>query len=257
MADLISSAMNLLLGAQRIAVFSGAGLSADSGLATFRDADNGRWNQVDVAKVATRFAFKTNRDAVWTHYEHRRREALRAEPNAGHLALTRLQAAGRLLGYITQNVDDLHERAGHAPVHHLHGSLFAPRCVRCNAAHAEPLPLLGQIPDVVHAPPSCRHCRRGVIRPGVVWFGESLPRDAWAAAKELMARCDAVLILGTSGQVKPAADLPHIARRAGKPIVVIDPAPPTTWDDANTVSIVGHASEVLPMLVDQILLGKD
>jgi NAD-dependent deacetylase len=206
---------------ERIVVFSGAGMSADSGIPTFRSGSNGLWGEFDPQQLATPEAWRRDRDTVWGWYEWRRGQVMAAPPNPGHLAVARMQQA---LGarVVTQNVDDLHERAGVEGALHLHGSLFAARCDRCGAPHelADPPPEAQRRLK----PPACEHCANGSIRPGVVWFGEGLDDDVVNAAAGLIAACDLLLIVGTSGVVYPAAGMVRLAPQ-GAVIVEINPAP--------------------------------
>lgn len=171
----LSDLPELLRSAQHIVVFTGAGVSAESGISTFRDDLTGLWSRFDAAELATPDAFRRDPDLVWGWYEWRRMNVLRASPNAGHVAIAAMEHHVPKLTLITQNVDDLHERAGSGSVIHLHGSLFAPRCFAC----ARPARFPDEFPDEPEggrrvAPPKCSHCG-GRIRPGVVWFGETLP----------------------------------------------------------------------------------
>ncbi len=192
---------------ERIVVFSGAGISADSGIPTFRSGHNGLWNEFDPQQLATPDAWRRDKAVVWGWYEWRRALVMTAQPNPGHLAVAQLQ---RDFGanVVTQNVDDLHERADATGVLRLHGSLFAARCVACGAPHE-----LGAPPanaERQSMPPRCTRCG-GYVRPGVVWFGESLPEAAVAQATRLMRRCDLLLlVVGTSGVVYPAAGMVNL-----------------------------------------------
>lgn len=201
---------------RRLVVFTGAGMSAESGIPTFRDPVYGLWEQFNPQDLASVEGWESDRERVWAWYEWRRSVALNVQPHAGHFALARLpQALKALTGHevvvdiVTQNVDDLHERAGSTNVQHLHGSLFAPRCDRCNQPGTfGGQPLAAALPTL--APPTCQQCI-GVLRPGVVWFGEELPQDIWQRAQEMMLAADTVLVVGTSGLVYPAASLPLMA----------------------------------------------
>lgn len=233
-------------------VLTGAGISAESGLATFRDALTGLWEHFDAEQLATPEAFERDPALVWGWYEWRRAKVTSAKPNDAHFALAQLEAARPQTLVVTQNVDDLHERAGSRNVLHLHGSLFTARCVRCGTAHrfdatAPVEPKVGRRIE----PPLCSACR-GQVRPGVVWFGEPLPSAAWRKAEAAASTCDLLMVVGTSGLVQPAASLPSIARRAGAPVLVIDPRP-TAIDEICTRCLRGKAAEVLPGLVDAAL----
>ena len=171
---------------RHLLVFSGAGVSAESGIATFRDALSGLWARFDPARLATPEAFVADPELVWGWYEWRRQQVLRAEPNAAHRAIAELARRVPRLTLVTQNVDDLHERAGSQAVIHLHGSLHAPRCFDCAAPYAGLDTELSEPEQGRHLPPPhCGVCG-GRVRPGVVWFGEALPQlalqQAFAAA---------------------------------------------------------------------------
>ncbi|GAA4445725.1 SIR2 family NAD-dependent protein deacylase [Phytohabitans houttuyneae] len=246
--DSVLPAAEALGRARRVVVFTGAGISAESGVPTFRDDLTGLWARFDAERLATPEAFHADPDLVWGWYEWRRARAARARPNPGHLAVAAIEARVSGTVVVTQNVDDLHERAGsRAPVH-LHGSLFAPRCVSA-AAH----PAASGEPDAEPGegrrvpPPRCVHCG-ALVRPGVVWFGEALPEAALAEAVEAAAGCDVFLSVGTSGVVYPAAEIPRVAARAGAFVVQVNPAP-TPLDPVCDVNLRGTAAQVLPQLV--------
>jgi NAD-dependent deacetylase len=233
---------------RHLLVLTGAGASAESGIPTFRDALTGLWSRFDAASLATPDAFARDPDLVWGWYAWRRMKALHAAPNPGHRAIAALAARVPRLTLVTQNVDDLHERAGSPEVLHLHGSLHAPRCVRC----ARPFDLAPGVPDEPAggrrlAPPRCPQCG-GAIRPGVVWFGESLPPAVLGAAEAAARACDLCLTVGTSSLVYPAAALPGIARAAGAALVQVNPSP-TPLDGMARHTLRGTCAEVLPALL--------
>jgi NAD-dependent deacetylase len=235
---------------RNIVVLTGAGVSAESGLATFRGPD-GLWEGHRVEDVCTPEAFARDPALVHAFYDARRDKLGTVAPNAAHEALARLDSEwpGELL-LVTQNVDDLHERGGSdAPVH-LHGTLFAPRCFAC--AHAAPLP--PGIPDEPEGgrriePPHCSSCG-GRVRPGVVWFGEPLPATALKRAFEAARSCDLLLSVGTSSLVYPAADIPMQAHRAGATVVQVNPNP-TDLDNVADFNLRGSAAVVLPALMQR------
>lgn len=216
--------VDLLKSARRMVVLTGAGMSAESGIPTFRDAQTGLWARFDPYALASPEGFARDPETVWAWYESRRRQVMSAQPHPGHLALARMAALPQLDEFtvVTQNVDDLHERAGCKNVIHLHGSLFAPRCQACGAPHqfGAGVPEADLPPRL--APPSCTVCG-GMVRPGVVWFGEALPEQAWEQAMQAAFRADAMLVVGTSSQVYPAAGLPQEVRRRGGRVAVINP----------------------------------
>lgn len=210
--------------APRVAVFSGAGMSAESGVPTFRGSQSGLWRQFDPAELATAEAWRRDPELVWGWYVWRMARVRDARPHAGHLALGWLQAQRAGVSVVTQNVDDLHERGGSRDVVHLHGRVFACRCFDCGHPHGDlELPTdAADSPQLRRAPPRCAHCA-GAIRPGVVWFGEALPSAAWRAATRAIGECDLLLVIGTSGVVQPAASLVALARSSGARVVEINP----------------------------------
>ncbi|MDQ7955139.1 MAG: NAD-dependent deacylase [Pseudomonadota bacterium] len=211
--------------ARRVVVLTGAGMSSESGIPTFRDKVSGLWARWRPEDLATPDAFARQPAVVWAWYEARRRQVARAQPNAGHRALRELAALPQVqaLAVVTQNVDDLHERAGSTEVLHLHGSLFAPRCFDCAHPFALPADERADAPEAASLPPPrCTRCG-GPVRPGVVWFGEALPEAPWRAALARVAVADLVLVVGTSGLVYPAASLPDTARQHGAQVVILNP----------------------------------
>jgi NAD-dependent deacetylase len=232
-----------LRGARRVAVLTGAGMSAESGIATFRDALTGLWSRFDPAQLASEDGFRADPPLVWDWYAERRDNVRAAQPNAGHRALAAFaRRRPGVLTLITQNVDDLHQRAGNADTIRLHGDILADRwlesCERaCDVAQAAP-----------GRPPHCADCGR-LVRPGVVWFGELLPVDALDAAERAALACDAMLVVGTSGVVWPAAGLASAARRAGAQVAIVNPQPSDLDDEAHVV-LRGTAATVLPALLD-------
>lgn len=210
--------------ARSVVVLTGAGMSAESGIPTFRDAQNGLWSRFDPEDLATARAFQHDKALVWGWYVWRMATVRAAQPHAGHQALTELAATKPSLSIITQNVDDLHERAGAKDVVHLHGSLFASRCFACGRPRADVHlpPEATQKPLLRLMPPRCTHCD-GYVRPGVVWFGEPLPQLAWRKAERCATECDLMIAIGTSGHVFPAAALPGLARQSGAKVVEINP----------------------------------
>lgn len=238
--------------ARRIEVFTGAGMSADSGLDTFRDATTGLWSNVDAQAMASIDSWARDPDPMWAWYMWRAARARTADPNPGHHAVARWeQTPGVTLHVTTQNIDDLHERAGSTDVSHLHGSLFDFRCTVCGAPAAEPeLPSVNDEPVERLQPPQCTTCENPV-RPGVVWFGEALPQRDFAEAEESMQTCDLVVIVGTSGVVYPAAGLPYVAARRGTPIIEISPDD-TDLTQMSSWSLRTTAAVGLPAIVAEL-----
>jgi NAD-dependent deacetylase len=233
---------------RHLLVFTGAGVSAESGIPTFRDALTGLWARFDPARLATPEAFAADPELVWGWYEWRRQRVLHAVPNPAHRAIAELAGRVPRLTLVTQNVDDLHERAGSREVIHLHGSLQAPRCFDCAAPYSGLARELDE-PEEGRClpPPRCASCG-GSVRPGVVWFGESLPETALQQAFEAAAECDLLLSVGTSGQVYPAAQVPQIASRNGACVVHINPQP-VAASRAREYSLPGAAGVLLPQLL--------
>lgn len=238
----LAEARAWLDGARHIAVLSGAGVSAESGVPTFRDAQTGYWAQFDPRDMASERGFRSAPQRVWDWYEHRRAMLQGVQPNAGHKALAAFarRHPGRLT-LITQNVDGLHQQAGSEGVLCLHGDLAANRWLDrprpcCDLARAEP-----------GHPPRCATCGN-LVRPGVVWFGEALPLAVLDAAQRAAQDCALMLVVGTAGAVYPAAGLAHLARQGGARVVVLNPAPSELDGIAHAV-LRGTAAQLLPPLL--------
>lgn len=249
MADdsVIQQAAAMLRASRRTVVLTGSGISRESGVPTFRDALDGLWARFDPQELATPTAFRANPKLVWDWYEYRRDVARRARPNPGHTALADLQRRLPTLQIITQNVDDLHEQAGSTGVIRLHGSLHDSRCFYNCQGDPTPVDVSALDFDPANGPPRCPHCGRWV-RPDVVWFGEMLPPAQLHAATDAAAHADLMLVVGTSGLVAPAADLPHLARRGGACLIEINPVA-SALTPAVDLWLQGPAGEVLPRLV--------
>ncbi len=215
--------IKILKTSRKVVVLTGAGVSADSGLPTFRDPLTGLWQQCDVMDIASPAGFRRNKSLVWGWFEWFRSRALKSLPNPAHTAIAGLEGHFQKLTVVTQNIDDLHERAGSGDVLHLHGHLSHACCFACR----HPFEYPPGIPDEPEegrciVPPICRRCG-GNIRPGVVWFGESVSKFDWKKAKALVLDCDVLLVVGTSSVVYPAAELAFIAARHGKVVVQVNP----------------------------------
>lgn len=237
----IDQLASLLRQARAVAVLTGAGVSAESGLATFREAQTGLWAQYRPEDLATPEAFRRNPRLVWEWYAWRRQLTLAAQPNPAHLALARLESLVPQFQLITQNVDGLHARAGSRAPLELHGSLARVRCSVEATTYSS-------WPEGEPMPPLCPACG-APLRPDVVWFGEQLPVDALNQAWQAAEACDLFFALGTSGLVEPAASLPRVAYAAGATVVVSN-LDVTTRVNERAYQINARAGELLPALLE-------
>jgi len=238
----------LLGGREPVLALTGAGVSKESGIATFRDQD-GLWEGIDPATVATPGAFAADPGRVWRFYDARRAKAADVEPNPAHRALAALEATGRPFLLATQNVDGLHERAGSRAVVRLHGSLWRVRCTGCGAEHEDTRPSIHPLP------PACADCG-ALLRPAVVWFEEPLPMAEFGRAQRAAREAALVLVVGTSSLVYPAASLPVAALEAGAHVVEINPES-TTLTPAVSEHLRGPAGVVLPALLAAAGISMD
>jgi len=236
----------------QLTVLSGAGISAESGVPTFRDVETGLWAKVDPYEISSAEGWHRHPEKVWAWYLWRHHLMQGVEPNNGHSAVAAWQDHAEV-HVVTQNVDNLHERAGSQRVYHLHGSLFEFRCDRCQREY------LGQLPDMPEpvetvAPPQCP-CG-GLIRPNVVWFGEPLPEREWQKSVDAVSNADIVIVVGTSSIVYPAAGLPELALANGIPVIEVNPER-TPLSDVATVTVREPSAEALPTLLQRLpsLLG--
>ncbi|MBA3532727.1 MAG: NAD-dependent deacylase [Ardenticatenales bacterium] len=249
MEDQVEQVVQWLAVARTITVLTGAGVSKESGIPTFRDAMEGLWAEFDPQVLASPEGFRRNPGLVWRWYAARANQAGDVSPNPGHHALARL---GELkpVSLITQNVDGLHQRAGSREVLELHGNILRHRCFD----QGHPMPI--ERPWEVEEPPVCPQCG-SLARPDVIWFGELLPVDVLERALQASQECHVMLVVGTSGLVQPAASLPHYARETGAHLIEINPdrTPLTRHVDAY---LSGPAATVLPHLVAGVeqLLAK-
>lgn len=222
-----NEARRLLSRAARVVVLTGAGVSAESGIPTFRDAQTGLWARFSPEELASPRAYARDPDLVWTWYAERYRTCAAAGPNGAHRALAALEdrvGDGFLLA--TQNVDGLHARAGSRRLVELHGNLATGRCERCR--HVQPLPPAADFAP----PPTCERCGSR-MRPNVVWFGESLPEAALERAWEAFRTAEVALVVGTSAVVQPAASLGLLAQEAGAVLIEVnlEETPLSAWAD--------------------------
>ena len=239
-ADWPAELVSALRDARRVAVLTGAGISAESGIPTFRDAMTGLWAQFRPEDLATADAFRRDPTLVWDWYQWRRDLVAAASPNAGHHAVAELQRRVPACTVITQNVDGLHQDAGTRDVIELHGNIHRSKCFAENRVVAD-------WPAGDQRPPRCPHCG-APLRPDVVWFGEALPGGALAAAERAAGECDLLISIGTSAVVYPAAALPETALAAGATVLEVN-RDPTPLTELATWSLRGPAGELLPALV--------
>jgi NAD-dependent deacetylase len=239
--------ISFLRASTRVAALTGAGVSQESGLRTFRDAQVGIWAQYKPEDLATPEAFQHNPRLVWDFYATRREGAGTAEPNPGHFALVELEKHFPQFTLITQNIDGLHQRAGSRNLIELHGNLRRIRCSQGCGVIDE----WDELPDVVPACPKCG----ALLRPDVVWFGESLPEDGLEIAWKAANTCQVFFSIGTSGLVQPAASLAFFAQKNGAVVVEInyEPTPLTEHVD---YAFHGKSGEILPDLVRAISAAK-
>jgi NAD-dependent deacetylase len=243
--ELIDRAAALLRDARHICVLTGAGISAESGIPTFRDAQQGLWASYDPMQLATPEGFAEDPELVWRWYESRREYVRKAQPNPGHYALAELGLRARKLTLVTQNVDGLHQRAGSSEVVEYHGNILRDRCT------AEQL-VVDRAPEEAGTAtlPRCAGCG-ALLRPDVVWFGEIIPRQALLLADAAAADCDVFLSVGTSSLVYPAAGLAESALRAGARVIEVNPNP-TDLSRLADVQLRGPAGTVLPGLLARL-----
>ncbi len=244
---LLSIPQSGYVGGVRITVLSGAGISAESGVPTFRDDKNGLWAKFDPYELSSIQGWLRNPERVWGWYLWRHYLVGTVEPNPGHLAVAAWQDHAEV-SVVTQNVDDLHERGGSSPVHHLHGSLFDFRCATCGLPYTGELPEMPE-PALEVEPPTCT-CG-GLIRPDIVWFGEPLPEEPWQHAVEATTGADLLVVVGTSAIVYPAASLPEMALARGVVVVEVNPEP-TPLSSSATIIVRESASTALPTLLQRL-----
>lgn len=250
MQDLIQQAADLIQQANQIAILTGAGVSKESGVPTFRDAQDGLWAKYDPQELATPTAFRRNPKLVWDWYTFRREMGAKAKPNPGHVALAEIERRFPGTVLITQNVDDLHEQAGSQDVIHLHGNIARSKCsVDCQGT-----PTIIDITKLTWdrnaGPPACPYCG-SFVRPDVVWFGEMLPSYAINRAADLSEACDLMIVVGTSGIVTPAASLPAHAKRSGATIIEVNPDYSMITRIAD-IKLDGPSGEMLPLVMEAL-----
>jgi NAD-dependent deacetylase len=241
-ANPIAQARQWIAAAARVAALTGAGISAESGIPTFR-GQGGLWRNYRAEDLATPQAFARDPKTVWEWYDWRRGLIAKAKPNLGHYALAQLeQRLGDRFTLITQNVDGLHNRAGSQRVLKLHGDIWWTMCIACRNVQSDfrvPLPEL---------PPRCQSCG-GMLRPGVVWFGEPLPGATWEQAEEAVRRCELLIVAGTSAVVYPAASLAPLAQSQGARVIEIN-TEETPLSGAADLCLRGPSGEILPQIIE-------
>lgn len=246
----LTAAATMLRSSEVVTILTGAGVSAESGIPTFRDALTGLWSQFSPEQLATPEAFAADPARVWGWYAVRRAMVRHARPNPAHDALAYLSRRLTRCTLITQNVDGLHEAAGHDDVVSLHGSLLR---VRCSADCSPPFeaPATMDAPSLEIgpiSPPACEKCN-APLRPDVVWFGEPLPSEQLERARVATFACDVFLSVGTSNMVEPAASLPWLASSHGSTVLVINPTMHGQRSGPSIVPLTGSAASLLPRLV--------
>lgn len=241
MNNQINLVVEKLSKAHSVVVFTGAGVSAESGVPTFRDKD-GLWSKLKPEELANFDAFMRNPDLVTEWYSHRRKIISEVKPNPGHYAIAEMEKLFPKFCVITQNVDNLHRRAGSTLVYELHGNIERNYCIKCKKFHD----LSNNFPN------QALKCEcGGLIRPDVVWFGEFLPQDQLEAATNASINCDVFFTIGTSAVVYPAASLPFTAKRYGAFVVEIN-TQPTEFTNYSSISIFGKSGEILPLILDEL-----
>lgn len=248
-AEALSVAARALRSAEHVCVLTGAGTSAESGIPTFRDALTGHWAKFTPQELATPEAFAANPQRVWQWYAARRALVRSAQPNPGHLALASLAMRVSHCTLVTQNVDDLHQRAGSRDIVSLHGSIMRARCSAGCAGTIEPRD------DQADAPPTCEQCG-ALMRPDVVWFGEPLPMDQYEIARNAAVACDVFLSVGTSNVVEPAASLPWVAAAHGATVIVVNPTMEGQRRGPSVLAVEGPSGVLLPRLIAEAYAGK-
>jgi NAD-dependent deacetylase len=238
--DIPAGLRAVLAKAERVMVLTGAGISAESGVPTFREAQTGLWAQYDPQELATPQAFRREPKLVWEWYRWRRGLVGQAKPNAGHKALAAMAERVPHLTLVTQNIDGLHQQAGSPAVIELHGNIYRTKCFDEGV-------IVESWPETDEVPPRCPRCGSW-LRPDVVWFGESLPAEGLQTAMAAARACDLFFSIGTSAIVQPAASLPHVALEAGATVVEINPDV-TLLTRYATYVLRGPAGVVLPALL--------
>ncbi|MFN3873495.1 MAG: SIR2 family NAD-dependent protein deacylase [Ignavibacterium sp.] len=238
--------LNKLAVSEKIVFFTGAGISAESGIPTFRGKD-GIWNKLKPEELANFNAFMRNPQMVWEWYNHRKKIIHESKPNAGHIAIAEFEKYFDDVTVVTQNIDNLHRRAGSSKIYELHGNIERNYCIKCHTFYNEDL-------DFSEGVPKCK-CG-GLIRPDVVWFGEFLPADQLEASEKAAINSDIFFVVGTSAVVYPAAGLVYTAKRSGSYIVEVN-IEETEVSSIADISFFGEAGKVLPEILDEVRKVKE
>jgi len=242
MTPVISPGLSRRIGDSRsIVAFTGAGVSAESGVPTFRGTD-GIWSKLKPEELASMNAFMKNPSMVWEWYAHRKKIMSGIAPNPGHHALARMENLAPAFAVITQNIDNLHRRAGSRTVYELHGNIERNYCMKCGAPYGD------DFEAAASGVPLCPACG-GLVRPDVVWFGEMLPEEEWDASVRAAEGADLFMSIGTSAVVYPAASLPLVAKRSGAYLLEINPEPTPLTAQADEF-LQGASGVLLPLLAD-------
>jgi NAD-dependent deacetylase len=245
----ILKAVEHLHKAESLVVLTGAGVSKESGVPTFRDAMDGLWSSYDPQKLATPAAFKANPKLVWDWYEYRRQMLQSVQPNPGHYAIAELEDLLPEVVVVTQNIDGLHTGAGSTDVIELHGNITQHKCFDNCQGNPTLIDIAALTWDRTAGPPTCPLCGSAFVRPNVVWFTESLPTQSLNRAIALCQDADVMLIVGTSGAVQPAASLPYHAKRWNDAYLIdVNPLADEITPIAD-LHLDGPSGEVLPMLI--------
>ncbi len=234
--------LDKLIAAKKIVFFTGAGISAESGIATFRGKD-GIWNKMKPEELANFDAFMRNPQLVWEWYQHRRDIVNKAKPNAGHIAIAELENYFDVT-VVTQNIDNLHRRAGSKKIFELHGNIERNFCINCHTYYNSAEITLND------KTPACEKCG-ALVRPDVVWFGEMLPQEEFSEGERAAEWSDICFVVGTSAVVYPAAYIPISAKKAGAYLVEIN-IEPTELSSLAHCSIFGEAGVILPQILEEV-----
>jgi NAD-dependent deacetylase len=241
----IQDAAEIIISSKYIVAMTGAGISTPSGIPDFRSPDSGLWDQVDPLEVASIYAFRQNPRIFYDWIHPLSRSVLEAKPNPAHYALVELERQGKLRAIITQNIDDLHSKAGSQTLFELHGHLRDVTCIQCYRVQDSSAIFEKFVED--GRTPTCRHCG-GVLKPNVIFFGEQLPMQEFVSAQLAIKNADLIIVVGSSLEVAPASDLPELALENGAKLIIINHQP-TFLDSRADVIVRGDIAELLPQIV--------